>query len=119
MNYVLYFSQSGRQELLDVVKVRESKKQIRFIFADGLALHVLKKYLLYYELSLGVEPASNQSVEEVLNHFDDFVDRFVCRVEQTINHRFSYTKPRTGKKYNQLMLGYATTNLVKAIEIKP
>lgn len=120
MKYVLYYSQEGRQELVNVVKVDENKKQVRFSFNGGLVLHVMKKSLLRYELTTEDQRNDNQSVQEVFNHFDDFVDQFVYRVEHTANHQFEYTKPITkAQKFDKLMINYDTTNVVKAIDFKP
>ncbi len=120
MTYILYYSRGGRQELDNVAEVYENKTQIRFVFADGLEVNVIKKYLLHYEQLKQQAFEVKESVQELFNRFDDFVDKFVCKVEETVNNqsRYSITVGEI-KQFQNIINNYKNTSIVEAINMKP
>ena len=89
MDYILHFAHGKIKKIDDVVNIRESKTRLTFIFANSSKLEIIKKFLLYYELA---EDSTGDEVEseEVLNRFDNYLHRFMGRVEGRLAQSSNY-----------------------------
>mgnify|MGYP006275937991 CR=1 FL=1 len=119
MCYILHFIQGEIKKIEDVVNIREFSHKLSFIFSNGSKLEIIKKYLLYYELFDDSQLIEDES-EEVFNRFDNFVNRFIDRVEDRLAEESRYPHSvKNFRDYQNEVPKLESPKLKKVINLKP